>query len=105
MGNNFWCDIADSMRYVQGNMTWRAPGCHRLACCQPAPAVAHGVFDLTAAQTDVGEDVLIKLLQRSSDIPQVELVTQAACELCKISQVTSERARKMECGAAHILSH
>ena len=62
---------------------WRAPNpiCHRLACSQPAPAIAHGVFDLTAAQTDVGEDAIIKLLERSGDTPQVQLATQAPCEL------------------------
>jgi hypothetical protein len=50
----------------------------RLLHCRPA--VAHGVFDLGPAQTDVGQNAIIKLLKRSRGILQIQLVSRTACE-------------------------
>jgi len=75
----------------------------RLLHCRPA--VAHGVFDLGPAQTDVGQNAVIKLLKRSRGILQIQLVSLAACEFPKISRTISERGREIDCNTLQIRSH
>jgi hypothetical protein len=75
----------------------------RLPRCQPA--IAHRVFDFGPAQTDVGENTVIKLRERPGGIPQIQLVSRTACEFPKISHTASERGRDTDRGTLQIRSH
>jgi hypothetical protein len=57
------------------------------------------------AQTDVGENTVIKLLERPGGIPQIQLVRRTACEFPKISHTASERGRDTDRGTLQIRSH
>jgi len=77
---------------------------HPIWSFQPRePTIAHGVFDLGPAQTDVGKNTVIKLLERPCGIPQIQLVSRAAREVRKVSH--SERDGDMGCGTLQTGSH
>src|SRR5262249_1019596 len=79
------------------------PICDRLMRYQSA--IAHGVFDLGPAQTDVGKNAVVKLLERPCSIPQIQLVSRTARELRKISHTISERDGDIDCGTLQTGSH
>src|SRR5262249_8505 len=58
-----------SVTRIGAGLDWN---CISRAC---QSAIAHGVIDLTTAQTDIGQNVIVTLLKGSGNVPRVQLVS------------------------------